>query len=203
MIALRAGPPLALLAGGWLCLSITALVSVWLPPMFATGVGLAGGAAWLLREVPRQRKRPGRCAQAVLSAASFAFLTYPLWVFAIASCFRWAEWTCPSIEPTELTAMSALCAWFLAPLFEECLYRGRLFDAWSKRMSAAAAVVGTSLLFAVPHVEPCRVAASFVVGCLLAVVKHRCRDLGVCVGVHCGFNLGASLWPRVGAYVTG
>jgi membrane protease YdiL (CAAX protease family) len=84
-----------------------------------------------------------------------------------------------------------LCASLLvtAPACEELLYRERLFGALRARMRAAPAVVATSALFALPHLEPWPMLGAFVAGLLLGALRARGASIGACIALHAGLNL--------------
>lgn len=77
----------------------------------------------------------------------------------------------------------------LAPLFEEIVYRERLLGALAPRVGSGAALVGTSLVYALPQLEPWNVLGTFLVGLALGVLWLARRSLWLCVGVHAGLNL--------------
>ena len=90
----------------------------------------------------------------------------------------------------------------LAPLFEEIVYRERLFKWLRARAGLAAAGVLSSLAFALPHPGPWSVLASFVTGLILATVRWSGGRLLPCIAMHAGLNLAGELaaagaWPAL------
>ncbi len=75
-----------------------------------------------------------------------------------------------------------------APLFEELLYRERLLPALRARFGSPVAIVLSSLLFALPHLEPWNVLGTFAVGLLLGGVYVKTRSTAFCVAYHAGLN---------------
>jgi membrane protease YdiL (CAAX protease family) len=77
----------------------------------------------------------------------------------------------------------------LAPAFEEPLYRERWFVLLRERFGLPLALVGSSALFAAPHLEPSAVVGAFAGGLLLGAVRQVGRSLTLCAALHAGFNL--------------
>jgi membrane protease YdiL (CAAX protease family) len=78
----------------------------------------------------------------------------------------------------------------LAPIFEELLYRERLFDAVaSTPLGTGGATLATSALFALTHLTPWHVLGSFLVGIALALLRRFSRSVTACIGLHAGLNL--------------
>lgn len=85
--------------------------------------------------------------------------------------------------------LNALLIVLLGPLVEEVLFRGLLLPAWSARWGTRSAVVGSSLIFAVLHVD---VIGGFVFGLVVALVYLRTRRLLVPLVIHITNN--ALVW---------
>jgi membrane protease YdiL (CAAX protease family) len=94
----------------------------------------------------------------------------------------------PPRQPSPLLWMAVIG---LAPVFEEAIYRGRLLPALESRLGAAPAVLLSSAAFALPHLEPWSVLATFLVGLGLGIVMYTTRALSLCIGLHAGLNLAA------------
>ena len=90
--------------------------------------------------------------------------------------------------PSELVATL-----LLAPVFEEVLYRERLLPALQGLVGRAPALLMSSALFALPHLEPWPVFGTFVAGNLLGALWLAWRSVSLCVGTHLGLNLAAQL----------
>lgn len=93
--------------------------------------------------------------------------------------------------------LTVVAACLLAPLLEELTFRGVLFQAVGRRVGVAGAVVVSSAVFSVVHLEvllPPQVesvvygTALFVVGALFAIVFHRSRSLVAAMVAHGTFN---------------
>lgn len=85
----------------------------------------------------------------------------------------------------------------LGPLAEEVFFRGFVFAGLIQRLGVSRALVGSSLVFALFHVDPRVMIPIFVTGLLLAWLYHKTGSLwGPFVG-HAAQNavaLSASLW---------
>lgn len=79
-----------------------------------------------------------------------------------------------------------------APLAEEFFYRGMLLQGLRRRLPDIGAVVVSSLLFALIHIQPILYPGTFVLGLVAAIVTLRTGRLGLAWSMHVGFN-GATL----------
>ena len=82
---------------------------------------------------------------------------------------------------------------FVAPVFEEIIFRGFLFKVFSEMSGAAPAIVLTSVLFALLHAVQLQgnwpaVAMIFLVGCVLAFLRNRSSSLIPGLIVHMSYN---------------
>lgn len=83
-----------------------------------------------------------------------------------------------------------------APLVEELLFRGLILRALEKSFGAIAAIIMSSLLFALPHWQPnatwqetvVLLSALATVGLVLAIGAIRTNRLGACIIAHFLFN---------------
>ncbi len=75
-----------------------------------------------------------------------------------------------------------------APLAEEFFYRGMVFQGFRRRLPDAAAVVVSSALFALVHIQPILYPGTFVLGVAAAVATLKTRRLGLAWAMHIGFN---------------
>jgi len=74
---------------------------------------------------------------------------------------------------------------FLAPVAEELFFRGFLYTALRQRLGLAAAVMISSLVFALGHIDALGVvAASFVMGIAIALAYEYTRSLWVAIAIH-------------------
>ncbi len=87
-----------------------------------------------------------------------------------------------------------LIASALAPgLCEELLHRGVLLPALRARAGAVAALVTSTALFAVMHLEPARIAATALIGLVAGVLALATRSLWPAVTLHVVNNTAALL----------
>jgi hypothetical protein len=75
----------------------------------------------------------------------------------------------------------------LAPIFEELVYRGRLLPALRARIRLLPAIVASSALFAIPHLDRWSVLGTFLVGLALALDPGAAALAGAAL-------LGSALW---------
>jgi membrane protease YdiL (CAAX protease family) len=181
-----------------------ALVGVWtlllVAPELAARSGegaallcvYAAASALLLATRPRSAA-PLLASPRVLAAAWTAgCVSYPAWIG-----FTWLVG--PAADPPSdgLPGAATPAAWlavlFLAPVFEELLYRERLLDALRARLGVPAAVAATSVLFAVPHAEPWQIIATALVGLALGALRCAGAPLAACMALHAGLNAAAWL----------
>jgi membrane protease YdiL (CAAX protease family)/Flp pilus assembly protein TadD len=71
------------------------------------------------------------------------------------------------------------------PAAEEILFRGLLFGALRKRLSAAWTIVVTGALFAAAHLEPIQFVPLFAAGLLLGWARQKSGGLALPIVVHC------------------
>lgn len=86
-------------------------------------------------------------------------------------------------------AVVAFAAVVLAPLGEELLFRGLLFNGLRRSLPLWAATLLSGLLFAVTHVEWIAILVIFPVGVLFALAYHWRGTLLVPIAAHATFNL--------------
>jgi len=135
----------------------------------------------------------GRKGALLAMGGLIGFAGYPAWAVLIG-------WTgiqvgLPHAEALEIPRAPLLLVstLALAPVFEELLYRERLLAALTPLAGSPLAVLLTSVLFALPHVNSWGVLTTLWVGLVLGVAAHRGRSIAPCIGVHMGLNLAAVL----------
>jgi membrane protease YdiL (CAAX protease family) len=85
-------------------------------------------------------------------------------------------------------ALSFVAIAFVGPLAEELLYRGVGLSLVAERFGAAAAVVGTSILFGLGHGLLLSLPAFIWFGVVVALLRLRTASLYPACLVHCTFN---------------
>lgn len=119
----------------------------------------------------------------VLSIAGFWLLFLPL-SYAAPNLVR--SWAIEGMSRMEAHSFSAWCsrsiiAVIVAPVIEEVLFRGLLLQRWALRWGTMTAVILSSSLFAIGHVE---VLGHFVFGVAMAALYLRTRSLWVPISAH-------------------
>jgi membrane protease YdiL (CAAX protease family) len=78
----------------------------------------------------------------------------------------------------------------LAPLFEELIFRGFLLPSLTRYFPVWLAILASSLLFAIAHLNLSEVLPLLVLGCVLGVVYSRSRNLVASMTLHSLWNSG-------------
>ncbi|MDX5420951.1 MAG: CPBP family intramembrane metalloprotease [Hymenobacteraceae bacterium] len=76
-----------------------------------------------------------------------------------------------------------------APVLEELVFRGLLLRGMLREYSATKAIVWSSVMFAVFHLNPWQGIGAFVVGVFMGWLFYRTRSLWVCIFFHFVNNL--------------
>jgi membrane protease YdiL (CAAX protease family) len=92
------------------------------------------------------------------------------------------------VDPAQSVVVTVAVVVF-APLGEELLFRGLLFQALRNRVRLWPAMLLSGLLFAASHVEPLAILVLSPVGVFFAWVFHRRGSLLVPIVAHATFNL--------------
>lgn len=193
------GGSLVISAGGWDAtdLPITAQF-VATAPFWAAAVG---GTWWVARRVPDPAGalglsvRPIDVPLGIAVGVGLQLAVIPLVYWPIlevlgktsADLDREAQRLADSAPGTVGTILFVLMASVCAPVAEELLYRGLLLRArgWS---SVGVAVLVTSLLFAVSHLQPLQFLGLALFGAAAAVLVHRTGRLAPALIAHVAFN---------------
>lgn len=91
-----------------------------------------------------------------------------------------------AFTPTFLTFFLAV---IFAPIAEEVLFRGIILEGFAKRYGATKAILGSSLLFGLIHVQPLQVVGAFFGGLFMGWVYLRTRSLIPVIFLHLVNNL--------------
>ena len=96
-----------------------------------------------------------------------------------------------------MAAPLAVLAIVAAPLVEEFIFRGLVFQGLARTVPLRWAVIGSATLFAIIH-PPISFPAVFTLGVATALVFHRTRSLWAAITTHAVYNaivvLGLPLW---------
>ncbi len=193
------GASVALKRGGLISLgthplSLAAINTVAIGIVIAAGILLLRGP---IREfLPFRRFTPWLVPPLVVSMAGLSIvlseadnlvrtvLPMPAWVVAI-------------VEQALLGGHSALASWILlvvvAPVTEELLFRGLILNALLRRYGPWIAVLFSSLLFALLHMNPWQIPVALASGVLLGWLYLRTRSLWPCILGHAIMNTGPNL----------
>ena len=190
-----------------------ALVGVWtlllMAPELAARIGegaallcvYAAATALLVATRSRSAAPLSVSPRVLVVAWTAGCVSYPAWI-AVAWLVGHASGLPP--RPGGPSGAATPGAWlavlFLAPAFEELLYRERLLDALRIRLGAPAAVAASSALFALPHAEPWHITATALVGLGLGALRCAGAPLAACMALHAGLN--AAAWLAVRAPAT-
>jgi membrane protease YdiL (CAAX protease family) len=99
--------------------------------------------------------------------------------------FAAAGWTRRGVTPAHAFALVVL-----APVFEELLYRERLLGVLRELWGWFPALIGSSALFALGHMDASVMPIAFAGGLVCGVVMLRTGSLAAAIGLHAGWNLG-------------
>jgi len=173
---------------------LLAAVPMLLAPRFGADLALLGAflfAVALVLDVSVL----GRAARPALPASLFALGGLAGFSLVVAGCVSFATlaagngWAPPDAAPPGSGAPIHWAAVVLvAPVFEELLYRERLLRAFRAAVGGIPAVLLTSSLFAISHLEPPLVLAAFAVGAALGAVRLCFGSIALCIGIHAGLN---------------
>lgn len=75
-----------------------------------------------------------------------------------------------------------------APFAEELFYRGLVLRSVEKRWTTAVALVASTVLFGIVHLQGLQLPALLLIGAVLAVLTVRYGRLGPAILCHSGFN---------------
>jgi membrane protease YdiL (CAAX protease family) len=180
--------------------SIAQGLCVWLllwtlPAAFAARLGAPEGAALALLCIAlllvstrsgAGDAAPARAVATFVLASLAGAASLPVWIAGL-----WPLGLRLGLPPRTTAPAPAGLAALLAPAAEELLYRERLLPPLRRRLGAGLAVVATSALFALPHLEPWLVLATFCVGLALGFAMLCTGSTALCLGYHLGLNLTA------------
>lgn len=101
-------------------------------------------------------------------------------------------------SPLDLIISTCICA----PILEEFICRGVIMRGLSRSMSPVAAIVWSSVLFAIMHANPWQAFPAFILGAFFGWIYHTTGCLWITIGLHALNNLISSIlalkFPDVG-----
>ena len=95
------------------------------------------------------------------------------------------------LSTTSSVVMIVIASVFMAPVFEESIYRGVLTNGLKKNGGAVKAVMLSALAFMLMHMSPIQVVFQFSLGVLSAFVMNKTNRLLPCVLLHATANAAA------------
>lgn len=115
-----------------------------------------------------------------------------LLIFAALAVAGWLTVARADWQPVDLSV--SLVAWFIISFNEELSFRGYILQRLAQAWGLPAAVVVSSLVFAMvhvlnPNVQPLAMVSLFAAGLLLACAYLVSRSLWLPIGLHIGWNL--------------
>lgn len=105
---------------------------------------------------------------------------------------EWMEDTFMSMYGTNLVS-NLLCMGVIAPLLEELLFRGVILGGLLRRMDPWWAILWSSVIFAVAHLNPWQAMPAFLMGCLFGWIYYRTGSYWTIGGMHAFNNVSTIL----------
>lgn len=102
--------------------------------------------------------------------------------------------------PVTLLILDILSGSILVPFVEELIYRRLFFSSLRQQTSLFKAILITSLVFSLAHLQLERLVPTFILGVALALIYERTQSLIVCTAVHGAVN---ALNPLITDLLTG
>jgi len=178
-VAGRAGG--AVVATGWTLLTVAGLA--WWASTKRDGIGRPAGLEGLMRPPERWWPVVGAAAAMVLVGQSM-YALYGMSVIAPESPSSLA-----TAGSTAQMLQVATAMIFFNPLIEELVFRGWVQSGLGRALGAKAAILTSSLLFALFHGEPLRLPYYFALGMVLGIAVYRTRSIWTGVVMHTVYNV--------------
>ena len=99
------------------------------------------------------------------------------------------------IIPAVLTAV------ILAPVLEEIIFRGLIFNKLNSKLSTTAAIIISALIFGIYHMNIVQGLNAFVLGIVFAYIYSKTYNLWICIIAHFVNNLLSLILQRI-SYIT-
>ena len=136
--------------------------------------------------------RPTKTPVLVLALAAGVAMSF--WATIAINMIPWPEAMVESYVESSASLTSQqpvidfLAVVLMAPLIEELLFRGVIYDALCTFVPAGAAVVFQAMLFGSTHGTLLWILYSTLIGCVLGYVRKRTNSLWPCILMHGAFN---------------
>jgi membrane protease YdiL (CAAX protease family) len=138
--------------------------------------------------------------RAVVDGLKGYLVMFP-WIFLLmfltVEVMRFFHWK-PPLQPIQVIlfrerdpwviGLMALLTCVVAPIAEECFFRGVVFAAMRRRLSRGVAISVSAAAFALVHSNPVGFLPIFLIGSLLAYLYERTGSLAAPVAVHMVHN---------------
>lgn len=85
----------------------------------------------------------------------------------------------------------------LAPILEEYLFRGVMLDGLLKRISPIKAILISSALFGLVHLNPWQFISAMMIGIFAGWIYYKTRSLSLAIIIHFANNGWAMLWAHL------
>lgn len=95
---------------------------------------------------------------------------------------------------TSVSALDFIATVLLVPVGEELLFRGIIQGELRRAFSPAVSVVGTTVLFALFHLDLIQGSYVLIAGLALSLAYHLTRNMAIPIGMHAIFNFIGSGW---------
>ncbi|WP_238886746.1 CPBP family intramembrane glutamic endopeptidase [Clostridium sp. YIM B02551] len=103
-----------------------------------------------------------------------------------------------TLQAANGSMISALAITILAPIFEEILFRGIVFNEFKKSMPVIPAIIAQGVLFGIYHLNLLQGIYAAILGCILGLIYQMTKSLWSNIIVHMTFNLlGVFVMPYV------
>ena len=103
-----------------------------------------------------------------------------------------------TLQAANGSTISVLAITILAPIFEEILFRGIIFNELKKSMPVLPAIIAQGVFFGIYHLNLLQGIYAAILGCILGLIYQMTKSLWSNVIVHMTFNLlGVFVMPYV------
>lgn len=134
---------------------------------------------------------------AIAATIAMAYVVEPV-VTLLPQMPQWLEDTMKQLLENSPVWLSLISVSVFAPFFEEWLCRGIILRGLlSRNMSPAAAIVISSVFFAVIHMNPWQALPAFALGALFGYVYYKTGSLKLTMLMHCTNNTLAVILSKV------
>ena len=138
----------------------------------------------------------GICVSAVFALTLSPVISYLLEIIPIPDNIMEFYDTLMDMVVTEDNMFSVLATVIFAPICEELIFRGAIFNTLHKGFSTVSSVLLTSFLFGLVHLNPVQSSYAFILGIALNLVCIRFNSLWASICCHMCFNLVGGYFDR-------